>query len=163
MFFWFAGFSFLIVAKVFASPVVDYRLVILGALFPTVEMFIGGPWVLHSLATPAALMVVVMLGFSGKRLKQRQWLGFPIGMFLYLVLDRAWTRTSLFWWPFSGLDMQNMGTPEWESIPVLVLMEIAGLMALAYSVRRYKLFDQEERALFFTKGHIKRTNMVRGE
>tara|TARA_B100000929_G_C15263350_1_gene337560 strand:- start:43 stop:534 length:492 start_codon:yes stop_codon:yes gene_type:complete len=163
MFFWYVGLSFLIVARVFVSPVVDYRLVILGALCPTLEMFFGGPWVLHSLATPVALMVIVMLVFSGKRLKQRKWLGFPIGMFLYLVLDRAWTRTSLFWWPLSGLDMQKMDTPEWESIPVLVLMEIVGLIAVAYSVNRYKLLGQEERVLFFTKGHIKRTNMIRKE
>ena len=42
MFFWFAGLSFLIVAKVFVSPMIDYRLVVLGAVLPTIEMYIGG-------------------------------------------------------------------------------------------------------------------------
>ena len=163
MFIWFAGLSFLIVAKVFVSPVVDYRLVILGAVTPTFEMFIGGPWILHSLFSPVLLMAIVMLAFSGKRLKQRKWLGLPIGMFLYLVLDRAWTRTAMFWWPLSGFDIQNMDSPEWESTPVLILMEILGLAAVAYCVNRYRLLGKEERSLFLTKGHIKRTNMIRKE
>ena len=107
MFFWFAGLSFLIVAKVFVSPMIDYRLVVLGAVLPTVEMYIGGPWVLHSLASPVAVMSIVMIVFTGRRLRQRKWLGLPIGMFLYLVLDRAWTRTTMFWWPFSGINIRN--------------------------------------------------------
>ncbi len=163
MFLWFAGLSFLIVAKVFVSPVIDYRLVILGAVLPTIEMFIGGPWILHTLVSPVTLMAIVMLAFMGKRLRQRKWLGLPIGMFFYLVLDRAWTRTSMFWWPISGFDIQNMGTPEWETVPILVLMEVIGLSAIAYSVKTYKLFGKDERTLFITKGHIKRTNMVRKE
>ncbi len=161
MFFWFAGLSFLIVAKVFVSPVVDYRLVILGAVLPTLEMYIGGPWILHSISSPVILMTIVMVVFSGKRLRQRKWLGLPIGMFLYLVLDRAWTRTEIFWWPLSGLDIGAMDAPSWESVPILVLMEIVGLVAIAYSVRTYKLFGKNERSLFFSKGHIKRTNMGR--
>jgi hypothetical protein len=108
-------------------------------------------------------MVIVMLLFSGKRLQQRRWLGLPIGMFLYLLLDRAWTRTSLFWWPVTGFKIADSDTPDWESIPVLVLMEILGLIAVIYSVKRYKLFDQEERSLFLTKGQIKRANMTPGE
>ena len=159
MFFWFAGLSFLIVAKVFVSPVVDYRLVIFGSVLPTLEMYIGGPWVLHSLTSPVLLMAIVMVVFAGKRLRQRKWLGLPIGMFLYLVLDRAWTRTDMFWWPLSGIDIQNTNTPDWESVPILILMEIIGLAAIAYSVRTYKLFGKAERSLFFTKGHIKRANM----
>ena len=163
MFFWFAGLSFLIVAKVFVSPMMDYRLVVLGAVLPTVEMYIGGPWVLHSLASPVAVMSIVMIVFTGRRLRQRKWLGLPIGMFLYLVLDRAWTRTTMFWWPFSGIDFRNLDTPNWESAPTLIFMEIIGLAAIAYSVRTYKLFGKDERSLFFTKGHIKRTNMSRNE
>ena len=66
MFLWFAGLAFVIVASVFASPLIDYRLVVLGATMPVIEMIFNGPWVMHSLAAPVALMILVMLVFSGK-------------------------------------------------------------------------------------------------
>lgn len=163
MFLWFAGLAFVIVASVFASPLIDYRLVVLGATMPVIEMIYNGPWVMHSLAAPVALMILVMLVFSGKRLRQRRWLGLPIGMFLYLFLDRAWTKTDVFWWPISGINRNNSEIPTWESPLIIIVMEIIGAIAIIYSVRKYKLLVKNNRLLFLRTGHIQREAMKSGQ
>ena len=64
MFFWFAGLSFIIVATVFASPAIDYRLVILGSVLPVTEMLFGGPWILHSLVAPVVAMGILTVSYT---------------------------------------------------------------------------------------------------
>ena len=159
MFFWFLGFSFAFVAWVFASPAIDYRLVGLGSVLPMIEMILGGPWALHTLLAPVAAMTAVMAILRGRRLRQRRWLGLPIGMFMYLVLDGAWARTELFWWPVFGAHVDAGDLPTWESPAVLVLMELAGLAALIHGVRRYRLTEPDGRALFLTEGRLRRELM----
>ena len=104
MVFWFAGLSFAAVLIVFSSPALDYRLVMAGAVLPTGEGLIGGPWVLHTLLAPVSVLAVVMLLTQNKRLVRRQWLGLPIGLFMHLVLDGSWSGAELFWWPFLGTE-----------------------------------------------------------
>ncbi|HJM28065.1 MAG: hypothetical protein QF596_09620 [Acidimicrobiales bacterium] len=159
---WFIGLAFIIVASVFESPLIDYRLIIVGSTIPVLEMIFSGPWILHSLAAPVTVMAFVMLIFMGKRLRQRRWLGLPIGMFLYLFLDRAWTKTSLFWWPISGITIKKSELPSWESPLALVLMEAVGAMAIIYSIKKYKLFERENLKLFLITGHIQRKTMKTG-
>ena len=86
MFFWFIGLSFAAVLIVFSSPALDYRLVMLGAVLPVAEGFVGGPWILHTLLAPVVVMAVVMLLTQNRRLVRRQWLGLPIGLFMYCLL-----------------------------------------------------------------------------
>ena len=123
-------------------------------------MVAGGPWVLHTLLAPVTVMTLVMLIFRGRRLVQRKWLGIAIGLFCcYLVLDGAWARTTLFWWPFFGLRSEAGDIPGWEPVAALVIMEIAGLLALAWMVRRYRLDQPSERALFVSEGRLSRELM----
>ena len=159
MLLWFAGLSFIIVASVFASPAIDYRLVILGSVIPVVEMIFRGPWILHSLLAPVLVMGLVMIVFWGKRLKQRRWLGLPIGMFIYLFLDRAWVKVSLFWWPLSGLQVETADTPSWEGPVLIVLMEVVGAFAAIYGIMKYKIHKKENLRLFIKSGRIQRHNM----
>lgn len=159
MLFWFAGLSFVLVAWVFASPAIDYRLVVLGSVLPVVEMLAGGPWALHTLLAPVAVMTLIMVVFAGKRLVQRRWLGLPIGMFMYLVLDGAWARTELFWWPAFGVRVDGDDLPNWESPGLLVVMELIGIVALGYGVRRYRLTEPAARALMVRSGRLTREAM----
>lgn len=159
MFLWFAGLTFVTVAWVFASPAIDYRLVIVGSVLPVLEMVAGGPWALHTLLAPVVVMTLVMLAFRGRRVQQRRWLGIPIGMFMYLVFDGAWAGTELFWWPLFGTAVADGDLPSWESPAVLVAMELVGLAALAYAVRRYRLDRREERSLFLRQGRLSRAAM----
>ena len=159
MLLWFAGLTFVTVAWVFASPAIDYRLVMAGAVLPVVEMIIGGPWALHTLLAPVAVMTLVMLIFRGKRLVQRKGLGLSIGLFFYLVFDGAWARTTLFWWPLFGGTADAGDIPGWEAPAVLVLMELVGLAALVWAARRYDLLDPERRQLFIREGRLDRRIM----
>ena len=159
MFFWFVGCSVLIVAWVFASPAIDYRLVALGSVLPTIDLVLDGPWFLHTLLAPVAVMAAVMLGFQGRRLQQRRWLGIPIGMFLYLILDGAWTRTELFWWPVLGTSVDDAALPTWDGVGVVVIKEAIGLAALAYTVHRYGLTDPSARRELLRTGRLPRASM----
>ena len=157
MFFWFAGLAFVGVALVFSSPAIDYRLIMAGAVLPVVEWG-WGPWLLHTLAASAALMALVMVVFRGRRLSQRQWLAVPIGMFFHLVLDGTWADKELFWWPVFDGSFAGSGTPESNrGLAVLIVMELVGLTALWWSVRRYRLSEPERRAVFLRSGRLDRT------
>ena len=102
VFLWFAGGAFVAVWLVFRSPAIDYRLVILGALLPLVELPIGEPRILHSL-TGAVAPWRWPCSRPRRRLVQRRLVAIPIGMFVHLLLDGIWTDTEAFWWPFAGL------------------------------------------------------------
>ena len=101
MFIWFAAASVVLVAIVFRSQAIDYRTVIAGALLPLVEGVLGGPRLLHSVLGAVAIMALVMVATRSHRLLRRRLLGVPIGMMAHLVLDGAFTRTDVFWWPSS--------------------------------------------------------------
>ena len=72
MFLWFAGGAFVAVWLVFRSPAVDYRLVVLGALLPLVELPIGEPRILHSLTAAVAALGLAMLVTPRRRMVQRR-------------------------------------------------------------------------------------------
>jgi hypothetical protein len=159
VFFWFLALSFVLVALVFDSPALDYRMVMLGSVLPIVELLAGGPWALHTLLAPLAVLLVVMLATQGRRLARRRWLGLPIGLFLYLVLDGAWLRTELFWWPVLGARVDSADLPEFKPLAALVALELIGLAVGAWGVRRYGLSDRERLRLFCTQGRLDRIQM----
>lgn len=159
MLFWFAGLTFVAVALIFASPAIDYRLVMLGAVAPTIELLWGPPWVMHTLLWPVAVMSVIMVLFQGRRLVQRRLLGLPIGFFFHLVLDASWARNTLFWWPGFGLTVAPGDTPWQPAWSVIVVMEIVGVLALVWAVRRFDLMDPDNRSRFFATGHLNRSSM----
>jgi len=156
MFFWFIGVGALLVVAVFQSPALDYRMVMLGSVVPLLDAVTGGPWVLHTLLAPVVVLVIVMVGTRHRRLVRRRWLGLPIGMFIHLVLDGAWTNTDVFWWPFFGASFPDDQLPEVARGAVSVLMELAGLGALVYGWRRYGLEDRAARNRFLRTGQLPR-------
>jgi hypothetical protein len=97
-----------------------------------------------------------MLLTQRRRLARRRWLGIPIGMFVHLVLDGAWTNTDVFWWPFFGTSFGNVRMPELDRGALSVLMEIAGAGAIAYAVNRYGLRDAHARDRFLRTGQLPR-------
>ena len=161
MFFWFLGLSFALVLIVFSSPALDYRLVMLGAVLPGAEGFIGGPWVLHTLLAPVVVLAVVMLLTQNRRLVRRQWFGLPIGLFMHIVLDATWADADLFWWPFLGAsDVLGGGEVNefTRSISVRLVMELVGIAVLAVFTHRLDLLG-EGRELFTAKGQILRDRL----
>lgn len=153
---WFAGFGVLLVWAVFKSPVVDYRMVVLGAVLPVVEVAFGGPRVLHSVVGSVGLLAVVMAVTVRRRLLRRRLLGIPIGTFMHLVLDGVWTDTKAFWWPFAGTAWSESELPEVARGSVGLVLEVAGAFALWWCWRRFRLDEPDRRSRFVRTGHIGR-------
>jgi hypothetical protein len=152
---WYAGLSMLLVWLVFRSPAVDNRMVVLGAVLPVIPGLLGLPGWFHGLLLPSLALVAVLLVARGRRLRQRALLGIPIGMFLFLVLDFAWTETTTFWWPFLGTEVEPLQWPD-RPVPVLVLMELVGLAVLAWCWVRFGLTDPDRRQRFWRTGQLDR-------
>jgi hypothetical protein len=156
MFLWFAGTSFVAVWAVFRSPAVDYRMVMLGSVLPAAELAAGRPLVAHTLLGAVAALTVVMLATKRRRLVRRRWLGIPIGMFCHLVFDGVWTDRDLFWWPAFGARFPAADLPEVRRGALSLVMELAGLAALGWMARRFRLREPARWAEFRRTGRLGR-------
>ncbi len=154
MLLWFAGLVVPAVAAVFASRTLDYRLVLLGAVLPTLELVRAGAGVMGTLIFPIAVLVVVMIAGWGRRLVQRRWLGVPIGLFCHLILDGAWARPALFWWPLSAGRLGEIEAPGLRPLWAILVMEIIGAVALWWWWRRFGLHTPERRRVFWRTGRL---------
>ena len=153
MILWYAGLALAIVWNVFRDPAVDHRLVVAGALLPdAVDLAAGHPAYAHALLAPVVVLTVVMAATRGRRLVRRRLLALPIGMFLHLVLDGTWTRGEVLWWPFLGTDLPDGDL--WPPLGLALLEELAGAVALAWFVRRFRLLDPEPRRIFVRSGRL---------
>ncbi len=160
MLFWFVGLAFVLVALIFASPAIDYRLVMIGSALPLVELLWGPPWVMHTLAFPTVTMALTMIVLRGRRLAQRRWLGLTIGLFMHLVLAGTWRHTALFWWPFFGRDVPVADAPRFFAMPWLAISEFVGVAALGWAVSRFGLLQAERQRRFLRTGQLDRSALV---
>jgi hypothetical protein len=154
---WFAGLSWLLVWRVFRSPAVDYRLIVLGAVLPVLDRVVGRPTPLHTVLGAVAGLAVVMIAARGRRLAQRRWLGVPIGLFAHLVLDATWANTDLFWWPLTGVGLAASEVPEGQwPLALALVLELIGLVVLAGLWVRLGLTEPANRERFLRTGHLAR-------
>jgi hypothetical protein len=154
---WPVGTALVLAWAIFRDPALDYRLLVVGALLPDlVDAPVGGARVGHTLVASVAVLAVVMLATRGHRDARRRLLALPIGMFMHLLVDGMWARTTTFWWPFFGWDLTG-GLPALDAAPaVIVLKELVGAMALAWWCRRVGLGDKEIRRQLFRTGRLPR-------
>lgn len=164
---WFAIVAPVLVAEVFRSPMIDYRLVALGATLPCLEVLTGGPKVLHTLLGAVVALTVVMAVTPNRRLVRRRLLGVPIGLFVHLVLDASWARTGLFWWPVVGLaggdgfSFGDGGLPEYDRPLVVGLaLEVLALGIGWWAWRRYELDDDATRRRLLRTGQLTRAALA---
>jgi len=142
------------VAVVFRSPAIDHRTVIVGSLLPLVEAALGGPRLLHSVVGAVGLLGLVMVATRGRRLLRRRLLGVPIGMMCHLVLDGAFTRTDVFWWPVAGLDFAAGQIPEIDHLVLSVVLEVVAVGVGIWAWRMFGLEDPAKRERFRTQGRL---------
>ncbi len=158
MFFWFVTFAVLVVVAVFDSPAMDYRYVAVGAVLPVIEVVIGHPYIFHTLLGSVGALVIVAVATRGRRLAARRFVGLPIGLFLHLVADGTWSRSELFWWPFLGTSAFGAGdVPERAHLTVSLGLEVVGIAAAVWVVRRFGLDRPEPRRRFVRSGRLATT------
>ena len=130
MFFWFIATAVLTIAWVFKDPRFDYRLLAVGAVLPDIIDWPTGWRVMHSVVTSIAVLALVMLVSIGRKPYRKVLLGLPIGMFLHLVFDGAFTSAEMFWWPIGGWEFSSVDLPVvargWWNLP----LEVVGAFAL---------------------------------
>lgn len=157
MFLWFAGLSVVIVWNVFRSPALDYRLVMLGAVLPVGELLLGGPRLAHTLVFAVALLCVVMLATRRRRLLRRRLISLPIGLLMHLVLDGVWAIAEVFWWPAFGWGFPDVMLPELDRpFGVIVVLDLAGLVALGWCWRAFGFADPQRLQRFLRTGQLPR-------
>jgi len=152
---WFAGTAFLAVWLIFRDPAFDYRLVIVGALLPdVVDAAFGGAALLHSVLGSIVLLVLVMVVTIGRRSLRRHLIALPIGTFLHLVFDGAFTTSQSFWWPLAGGSLAEHPLPVTSRGWWNLLLEAIGLVILVWAWRRFGLADSRRRRLFLREGRL---------
>lgn len=156
---WFVGTSVLTIWYVFRDQRFDYRWLVVGALLADpLDALTGGAGVLHSITGAVATLVVVMMATIGRRQLRKRLLGIPIGLFLHLVFDGAFSNTKVFWWPFTGVGFDEHGHR--ARLPVLqrgawnIVLELAGVAMLSWIWRRFALRDPRRRRLLVRRGQL---------
>lgn len=163
MLLWFVGPAAAVVWLVFRSPAFDYRLVVAGAVVPVLEVVTGGPKLLHTLVGAVGALTVVMLATRRRRLARRRWIGVPVGLFVHLALDGAFTRAELFWWPFFGWAWPAGALPELDRpLALIVVLELAGAAACWWCYRAFGLDDPARRRLMVESGQVDRAMLPPG-
>lgn len=152
---WFVATSVLAVRFVFRDARFDYRLLIVGVLLPdAVDVWFGGARLLHTLAFSVVLMTVIMILTRRGSARRRRVLPLAIGTFLHLVFDGAFSNTKVFWWPFGGTSFDGARLPTAERGLVNIVLEVIGIVGLAWLIREHGLEDPERRALFLSEGQL---------
>lgn len=155
MFFWFVGSAWAAVWFVFRDDQFDYRVLALGTLaVDAIDAVLGGTRIMHSVVTCVAVLAVVMLATSRGSASRRRWLALPIGMFLHLVFDGAFSDPVAFWWPFSGLGLPDSRLPSLERGAINVLLEAVGLALLVWLARSHDLVSRSAIARFVRDGRL---------
>ena len=132
-----------------------YLLLVLLFAVLFVLVFLGGPWLLHTLAAAVLVLAMVMLGTLGRRSRRQRWLGIPIGMFTHLVMDGTWGHTELFWWPARGFDqLGGSALPEFDRYPGTLGLEVLGLVVCFWGWRQFGLSQPERRRKLWSEGRV---------
>jgi hypothetical protein len=134
MLLWFVGGALAIVWNVFHDTSIDYRFVVAGVLLPDVVDGLSGRLVAHSIVTAVAVLTLAMLATWGRRPIRKKLVMVPFGMLLHLVLDGAFNRTKVFWWPFIGRGVIHDRIPSLDrSAWLIALMEVVGFALVVWT------------------------------
>lgn len=151
--FWFIGTAVLGVWAVFRDPRFDHRLLIVGVLMPDlVDAIWGGARGMHSVTLIVGLLAVIMIATAGRRPIRRRLLAVPIGAFVHLIVDFAFTDTDTFWWPVSGLSFDGARLPVVERGWWNLVLEGIGIALCVVAWKKFGLSDSRRRHDFATRG-----------
>ena len=157
MLFWFIASSVWSVWFVFRDPKFDYRLVALAALAPDlIDGLRGAVGPMHSVVTSIAVLFAIMIATAGRKPSRQRLLAIPIGMFIHLIFDGAFSNTKTFWWPLTGISLSENSLPSVERGLWNLPLEIVGVIGCVVAWRYFSLADKFRRTNFLKTGSLHR-------
>ena len=158
MLFWFVATAVWSVWFVFRDPKFDYRLVAIAALVPDlIDGLRGAVGPLHSVVTSIAVLFAIMIATAGRKPSRQRLLALPIGMFIHLIFDGAFSNTKTFWWPLTGISLSENSLPSVERGPWNLPLEIVGVIGCVVAWRYFSLADKSRRTNFLKTGSLHRS------
>ena len=163
MLFWFIATSIWSVWFVFRDPKFDYRVLAIAALIPDLVdglllAFDISQNVMHSVVTSIGVLFAIMIATAGRRPIRQRLLAIPIGLFMHLIYDGAFTATKTFWWPLTGTAVDDKSLPSIERGLANLPLELFGIIACIVAWRYFSLFDTHRRHTFLRTGSLQRTD-----
>jgi hypothetical protein len=170
MILWHLGIGAALVYVTLGRRRIDYRFILLGAIAPDlVDGLLGlitfdgpsGRWIAHSLLTPVAIAIVIVVIFKGER--RLSVFGLAVGWLTHLVADGMWQAPRTFLWPLFGTEFATR-PPEPYSIDLLAnplahaatwVAELVGLGLLVWFWIAFDLGDPARRRLFIHDGRLR--------
>ena len=161
MFFWFIATSIWSVWFVFRDPKFDYRLLAIAALTPDLvdglfQVFGMAHGAMHSVVTSIAVLFAIMIATAGRRPSRQRLLAMPIGLFMHLIFDGAFSATKTFWWPLTGIALGDKSIPSVERGILNLPLELLGFVACIIAWRYFALSDKTRRSKFLKTGSLQR-------
>ena len=157
MLFWFVATAVWSVWFVFRDPKFDYRLVAIAALVPDlIDGLRGAVGPLHSVVTSIAVLFAIMIATAGRKPSRQRLLAIPIGMFIHLIFDGAFSNTKTFWWPLTGISLSENSLPSVERGLWNLPLEIVGVIGCVVAWRYFSLADKFRRTNFLKTGSLHR-------
>ena len=161
MFFWFIATSIWSVWFVFRDPKFDYRLLAIAALTPDLvdgllRAFGLAHGAMHSVVTSIAVLFAIMIATAGRRPSRQRLLAIPIGLFMHLIFDGAFSATKTFWWPLTGIALGDKSIPSVERGTLNLQLELLGFVACIIAWRYFALSDKTRRSKFLKTGSLQR-------
>ena len=161
MFFWFIATSIWSVWFVFRDPKFDYRLLAIAALTPDLvdgllQAFGLAHGAMHSVVTSIAVLFAIMIATAGRRPGRQRLLAIPIGLFMHLIFDGAFSATKTFWWPLTGIALGDKSIPSVERGTLNLPLELLGFVACIIAWRYFALSDKTRRSKFLKTGSLQR-------
>ena len=155
MLFWFVATAVWSVWFVFRDPKFDYRLVAIAALVPDlIDGLRGAVGPLHSVVTSIAVLFAIMIATAGRKPSRQRLLALPIGMFIHLIFDGAFSNTKTFWWPLTGISLSENSLPSVERGPWNLPLEIVGVIGCVVAWQYFSLADKSRRTNFLKTGSL---------
>lgn len=156
MLFWFIATAVWSVWFVFRDPKFDYRLVAIAALVPDLTDGVrGAVGPMHSVVTSIAVLFAIMIATAGRKPSRQRLLAIPIGMFIHLIFDGAFSNAKTFWWPLSGFSLSDDRLPSIERGLLNLPLEIVGIVGCLIAWRYFSLADKSRRADFLKTGSLR--------
>ncbi len=168
MFFWFIATSIWSVWFVFRDPKFDYRVLAIAALTPDLVdgllLTFGISQnvvqnLMHSVVTSIAVLFAIMIATAGRRPIRQRLLAIPIGLFMHLIFDGAFTATKTFWWPLTGATNDERSLPSIERGLVNLPLELFGIVACIVAWKYFALSDTHRRHTFLKTGSLNREDI----